>query len=267
MSMSEITTSTGSVTAVPHSPARISLWTSYRSLLRWNTAQIGAMLPLIVIVQVLLAAGVIVGFGFLIPNIDTDTARHLSTGTPTILLMVLGLVILPQGVAQARTSGTFAYLRALPVPRPMLLVAELTVWLLIALPSIAAAILVARLRYDLAYSFDWPLLLSASILIAVMAAAVGYAIAVMLPPMLAQLISQVLVFFVMLFSPITFPAAQLPAWFQSLHDLLPIRSAADLLRAGIASDVYTASAQDLLVLAIWCVAGIAISVRALVRRA
>ena len=209
----------------------------------------------------------IVGFGFLIPGIDTATARFLSTGAPTVLLMVVGLVIVPQGVAQARTNGTFAYLRALPVPRPLLLVAELTVWLMVALPSIAAAILVAQVRYDLAYSFDWPLLLGTSVLVAVMAASVGYAIAVTLPPLLAQLVSQVLVFFVMLFSPITFPATQLPGWFQAVHDVLPIRPAADLLRSGIAADVYTATTQDLLVLLGWCLAGVVISVRALVRRA
>ena len=215
----------------------------------------------------LLAAGVVVGFGLLIPDIDTETARFLSTGTPTILLMVLGLVIVSQGVAQARTSGTFAYLRALPVPRPLLLASELTVWLIVAVPSVAAAVIVAMLRYDLSYSFDWPLLIGASVLVTITAAAVGYALAVVLPPMLAQLVSQALVFFVMLFSPITFPASQLPAWFETLHDILPVRPAADLLRAGLASDVYTASSQDLLVLAVWCVIGLTFSLRALVRRA
>lgn len=258
---------TAATAIVPPTPARIGLWTSFGTLLRWQLAQIGAMLPLVIVVQVLLAAGVIVGFGFLIPGIDTATARFLSTGAPTVLLMVMGLVMVPQGVAQARTSGTFAYLRALPVPRPLLLLTDLTVWLLIALPSVAAAVLVAQLRYGLTYAFDWPLLIAASMLVAVMATAVGYALAVSLPPLLAQLLSQVLVFFVLLFSPITFPASQLPAWFQTVHDVLPVRPAADLLRAGLASDVYAASTQDLLVLVVWCVAGLAITTRALVRRA
>lgn len=252
--------------AVPQ-PQRVGIIAAYRALLRWNLGQVGAMLPLIVVVQMLLAAGVVVGFGLLIPDIDTETARFLSTGTPTILLMVLGLVIVSQGVAQARTSGTFAYLRALPVPRPLLLASELTVWLIVAVPSVAAAVIVAMLRYDLSYSFDWPLLIGASVLVTITAAAVGYALAVVLPPMLAQLVSQALVFFVMLFSPITFPASQLPAWFETLHDILPVRPAADLLRAGLASDVYTASSQDLLVLAVWCVIGLTFSLRALVRRA
>lgn len=247
-------------------PVRIGAWTTYRCLLRWTLGQIGAMLPLIVVVQALLAAGIIIGFGFLIPDIDATTAAFLSSGAPTVLLMVMGLVIVPQGVAQARANGTFTYLRALPVPRPLLLLADLTVWLAIALPSIAVAVVVSQLRYGLTYSFDWPLLLGASVLIAVAATSVGYAIAVSLPPMLAQLISQVLVFFVMLFSPVTFPAAQLPLWFQQLHDVLPIRPAADLLRAGLLSASYDASLRDLVVLAAWCVVGLAVSIRALVRR-
>jgi ABC-2 type transport system permease protein len=248
-------------------PARAGLWNSYLTLLRWQLAQIGGtVLPLVVIVQALLAAGIIIGFGFLIPDIATETARFLSTGAPTVLLMTVGLVIVPQGVARARADGTFAYLRALPLPRPLLLLADLTVWLLLALPSVAVAVFVAQFRYGLTFAFDWPLLLAASVLVAVTATAVGYAIAVSLPPLLAQLCTQVLVFFVLLFSPITFPASQLPAWFQSLHDVLPVRPAADLLRAGLASGTYTASWRDLGVLVVWCGFGLLISVRALVRR-
>ena len=115
-------------------------------------------------------------------------------------------------------------------------------------------------------TFDWPVLLAASLLVTIMATAVGYAIAVSMAPLLAQLLTQVLVFFVLLFSPITFPAGQLPAWFQTVHDVLPARPGADLLRAGLAADTFTASGRDLLVLAVWCVLGIAVSLRALVRR-
>lgn len=248
-------------------PPRVGLWSSYRTLLRWQIGQTGSDLPMIVVIQALLAAGVVVGFGFLIPDISPASALFLSTGTPTVLLMVVGLTIVPQGVVRARTDGTFTYLRSLPVARPLLLLADLTVWLLVALPSIAVAVIVAQLRYDLALSFDWPLLVAASLLVTVTATAVGYAIAVSFSPMMAQVLSQVLVFFVMLFSPITFPASQLPGWFQAVHDVLPIRPAADLLRAGLVSDVYSASLRDLLVLVAWCAVGLVLSTRALVRRA
>ena len=248
-------------------PARVGLWSSYRTLLRWQLGQAGNDLPMIVVIQALLAAGVVVGFGFLIPDISPESALFLSTGTPTVLLMVVGLTIVPQGVVRARTDGTFTYLRSLPVARPLLLLADLTVWLLVALPSVAVAVVVAQMRYDLTLAFDWPLLVVASLLVTVTATAVGYAIAVTFAPMLAQVLSQVLVFFVMLFSPITFPASQLPGWFQAVHDVLPIRPAADLLRAGLVSGTYDASLRDLLVLVAWCVVGLALSTRALVRRA
>src|SRR5699024_2974067 len=103
-------------------------------------------------------------------------------------------------------------------------------------------------------------------LVALMATAVGYAIAVSMKPMLAQLLTQVLVFFVLLFSPITFPASQLPQWFQTVHQVLPVQAGADLLRAGLASQDFTASGTDLAVLGAWTLAGIAITLRALVRR-
>lgn len=247
-------------------PVEAGLGTGYRTLLRWQVAQIGALLPLVVVIQALLAGGIIIGFGFLIPDIDPATAMFLSTGAPTVLLLTIGLVIVPQGVARGRTDGTFDYMRALPVARPLLLAADLTVWLLIALPSVAVGVLVAWLRYELTFSFDWPLLLAAALLVTTMATAVGYAIAVSLQPMLAQLITQVLVFFVLLFSPITFPASQLPQWFQTLHSWLPAQPGADLLRAGLASNVFTASGRDLAVLTVWTLLGIAVTLRALVRR-
>lgn len=250
----------------PIAPVQVGPWSSFRTLLRWSLASIGAMLPLIVVVQAMLAAGIVVGFGFLIPGITPDSALFLSSGTPTILLLTIGLVIVPQGVSRARASGALDYQRALPVARPLLLLVDLVVWTLIAVPGVAIGLLVAWLRYDLVLSFDWPLLVLVSLLVATMATAVGYAIAVTLPAMPAQLVSQVLVFFVLLFSPITFPVGQLPGWFQALHAVLPVQSAADLMRAAIASDVFTADGTDLLVLASWTALGLLLTTRALVRR-
>ena len=247
-------------------PARAGIVAAYLTLLRWTLSQVGAMLPLIIVVQAFLAAGIVIGFGFLIPDIDSGTARFLATGAPTVLLLVIGLVMVPQGVARARTDGTFTYMRSLPVPRPLLLATDLTVWLLIGLPSVAVGVTVAWLRYDIAFSFDWPLLVATTLLVTIMATAVGYAIAVSMPPLLAQLLTQAIVFFVLLFSPITFPVGQLPEWFQTVHDYLPARPAADLLRAGLVSDAFDARLRDLLVLVAWCAAGVAISLRALVRR-
>lgn len=253
-------------TTAPLAPVQVSPGAGFLTLMRWSLASTGAMLPLIIIIQAMLAAGIIIGFGFLMGDITPEGALFLSTGAPTILLLTIGLVIVPQGVSRARASGAFDYQRALPVPRPMLLLVDLVVWALIALPGVAVGLLVAWLRFGLSFSFDWPLLIISSLLVTTMATAVGYAIAVALPPMPAQMVSQVLVFFVLLFSPITFPASQLPQWFQLLHDYLPIRPAADLLRAGIAAQSYAPELRDLVVLVAWTALGLLITGRALMRR-
>lgn len=266
--MSELTTAPPlpSTRREPVAPNQVNLWTSFGTMMRWSLASIGAMLPLIVIIQAMLSAGIIVGFGFLIPDINPQSALLLSSGAPTILLLTVGLVIVPQGISRAKASGAFDYQRALPVARPLLLVVDLVVWALIALPGVAVGLFVAWLRYDLTFEFDWPLLIAASLLVTTMATAVGYAIAVSLQPMLAQLVSQVLVFFVLLFSPISFPASQLPSWFQTLHSFLPMQPAADLMRAGIASHTFAYSGRDLLVLVLWTALGLLITTRALMRR-
>src|SRR5690625_2403901 len=249
-----------------YEPPKATLWASFAALLRWELLQVGTMLPLIVVVQAMLGAGIVIGFGFVIPDIDESTAMFLSTGTPAMLLLTIGLVLVPQAVSRMRLDGTFEFMRSLPVPRSLMLAVELTVWSAIALPGVAIGVLVGQLRYDLTLSIHWPMLIGAGVLVTVMATAIGYAIAVSLQPMLAQLFSQVLVFFVMLFSPITFPASQLPQWFQTLHEFLPIQAGADLLRAGLASQIYEAGWREAIVLLIWCVAGVAVTLRALTQR-
>lgn len=247
-------------------PNKVNAWTGYATLLRWNLNQIGPMLPLIIVLQAVLAAGMIVGFGLLSPSLDEATMMFLSTGAPTVLLLLVGLVVVPQAVAMARNNGSFQYTRTLPVPRPMVLLSELTSAVIVAIPSIFVALLVARWHYDVAFSIDWPVLFGAAVLVAVMGSAVGYALAVTFPPMLAQILSQVLIFFVMLFSPVNYPATQLPEWFQRLHHYLPIEAGAKLIRAGMASEHFQWTTRDLVVLAIWTAVGIVLSMRALSRR-
>ena len=255
-----------SETTAPTAPSPSGALTAYLTLLRWQLAQLGPMIPLVAIVQVLLAGGIVVGFGFLLNEGDTASAAFLSTGTPTVLLLTLGLVIVPQGVATARANGTLTYLRTQPVPRPVLFLADLTLWVFVALPSVVVAGLAAWWRFDVEFSLDWPLLIVGVLLVTVMATAVGYAIAVTLPAMLAQVISQVMVFFVLMFSPVTFPVERLPDWYAEVHEVLPIMPAGDVIRAGLAAGTYSAGGQDLLVLTIWTTAGVGLTLLALMRR-
>lgn len=235
-------------------------------LLRWSLAQTGAMLPVIVIVQSILAMGVVVGFGLLIPNLDQTTAAYLATGAPTVLILAVGLVMVPQAVSSARLRGTYTYQRALPVPRLLLLAADLTMWLFVAIPSIVVAVLMGTLWYGFPLSIDWPVLVGAALLTVLTASAVGFAIAVTLPPLLAQVSTQVVLFFVMLFSPVTFPPERLPEWFQSLHQVLPIQPTADAIRAGLLSDSYDVGLAQFALLALWGLAGLTVTAAVITRR-
>lgn len=264
--MSEQTAAASGERVAVEIPAPIGFGAINGTILRWTLSGTGAMLPLFVVAQAVLAAAVIIGLGLLIPDIDSAAAQYLSSGAPTVLIMAIGLVMVPQGTSQSRMNGAFMYQRALPVPRSILMLNDLIVWLVMALPGVAVAVIVSLMRYDFTFSFNWPLLVGGSVLAALMAISIGYAMGVLLRPMPAQLLSQVLVFFVLLFSPVISPESRFPSWLRSVHEVLPIQSAGDMIRAGLLSDTFSTGWQDALIVAAWCALGLLISIRALVRR-
>ena len=87
-----------------------------------------------------------------------------------------------------------------------------------------------------------------------------------LPPMMAMLLSQVLVFGVLLFSPINYPAERLPEWMQTIHSVLPVQAMGEVVRGSLASDVFPLAAAPFGTLAMWCAAALALSYVTLQRR-
>ncbi len=102
-------------------------------------------------------------------------------------------------------------------------------WVLGTLPGILLGLMVAALRFDLHLRVS-PLVVPAILLVALTSTAVGYGLAYALPPMALTMITQLLVLFTLLFSPVNYPAARLPGWLQALHDVLPVRYMADAVR-------------------------------------
>jgi ABC-2 type transport system permease protein len=190
----------------------------------------------------------------------------LATGAPAITLITMGLVALPQVVAQARTEGSLEYMRSLPVPRMAYLAADLTVWLAMILPGAAFAVVVGAWVFGLSLSVTLAIV-PAVLLVAITSAAVGYAMASVLPPLIALLLTQVLVFGVLLFSPINFPAERMPDWLQDIHVVLPVQSMAEVIRGSLASEVFPLTLAPFLLLGAWCVAALGLSYLTLRRRA
>jgi len=235
-------------------------------LAQWQLRRQAQFMPLLIVVQVFMAVATVVGYGLLVGDPDPEAALFLATGAPTITLVTVGLVMTPQMVAQARIEGSLDWMRTLPVPRWSFLAADLAVWTFIALPGMVLGVVAGALRFDVDLS-PAPWLVPAALLVALTSAAVGYAMATVLAPQLAMVLTQALVFIVLLFSPVSFPRERMPQWLQTAHEFAPVEPMAQLIRAGLAQDAFTVPGRSMLVLGLWCVFAVVGASAALRRRA
>lgn len=239
---------------------------SYTLLLRWQGLKFKTILPLVIVAQFFTGIGTVIGLGYMMPGIDSQTAMFLVTGGPTLSLITLGLVLVPQMVAQAKTGGMLNYMRSFPVARMAYLAADLTIWLLSTLPGVILALVVGSLRYDFKLQFS-PLILLAFTLVVLMATSVGYAIALLLPKAeLVSVLTNLIVFSLFLFSPVNFPAERLPNWLETIHRFLPIKYAADAVRGALVPGYSDGLELALVVLGVWCLVGLGINYMAATRR-
>lgn len=240
-------------------------WHSYRLLLTWNVLRRRKLLPMIVAIQVTLSVGVVYGMSFLLPDIDDRSAVYLSTGAPTLTILVLGLTVVPQEVAQAKLTGRLDWFSTLPVPRLAPLAAEITYWLLAALPGTVLALVVASYRFDFGLRIS-PLVVPALLLVAATASAVGYAIAVASPPQATQQLSSFVSIGVLLFSPVSLPASQLPEALQAVHRVLPVESMADVVRWSLTGQYVERPGVAFAVVTVWCLGALGLSARVATHR-
>ena len=239
---------------------------SYRLLVTWQARRMRMFLPLGIMVQALFALGIVAGYPLLFPTIDRTTVLYLATGAPVIALITMGLVAVPQLVAAAKTEGTLAYMRSLPIPRVVYLLADMTVWLAVVLPGVVFAVIIASIRFGLDLEIS-PLVVPAVVLVALTATSVGYALASLLPPMVANMASQVLVVFILMFSPLNFPADRLPDWLAAIHSVLPIQAMGEVMRGTLASNSFPITFGSFALLGAWCVASFAATSVVMTRRA
>ena len=231
---------------------------AYSLLLQWRFRRTASALPLIVVVQAAFALGVVLGFPLLLPSLDAESVLYLTTGAPAIALISLGLVGVPQDVSQAKLDGSLDFARSLPVPRVGVLLADLTVWLMSALPGMAVAVLAGALRFDLALH-PTPLAIPIVLLVALTSSAVGYAIAIACSPATAGMISQVFAVLVLMFSPLAFPSERLPGWLAAVHEVLPIQAMGDLVRGALTGFGGAVVARPILVLTAWAAASVVVA--------
>ncbi|HEY5486630.1 MAG TPA: ABC transporter permease [Candidatus Limnocylindrales bacterium] len=235
---------------------------SYQLLVTWQALRKKAYLPLMMAVQTLFSLGIVLGYPLLFPTLDRTSIYLIATGAPAISMISVGLVALPQTVGEQKSEGSLAYMRSLPVPRLAYLVADLTVWLAIVIPGVILGVLVGALRFGLDLQVS-PLVVPAMLMVALTATCVGYALASVLPYMLTVIVTQAIVVFVFMFSPLTFLPDKLP---EVVHSVLPIQAMGEVTRGTIAPNEFPLPMGSFLTLAVWCVLGFAVTYAAMTRR-
>jgi ABC-2 type transport system permease protein len=154
---------------------------------KWVFLSSRTWLALNLVVQICIAVAFVFGMSYFYPSITVSIAKYLTTGAPTLILMTVGMVVVPQIVANARLEGTFDYIWSLPVPRMVHIAADATNMFASMLPGIVLAVLFGALHFDFHLSIS-PLVVPAVIMIAGCGTFLGYSMAFAVPkPMMADL--------------------------------------------------------------------------------
>ncbi|WP_249869563.1 ABC transporter permease [Oceanobacillus saliphilus] len=232
----------------------MNLLSHYKYVFQMQFLRNAGFFVFMILIQILISIGIVIGFTYLIPDPDATTILFLATGAPTIILIFTGLVILPQQVGTAKTDGYMEFMRTWPVNRGVILGADTTIWLIITMPGIIISSVIAHFMFNPGYDISWTIV-PALLMIALTSIGVGYGFSYLLSPTTSLAISQIVVFGALMFSPVNFPMERLPEWLQTLHEVLPIYSMAEVMRASLAASTFEATAGNYITLLIWCVLG------------
>ena len=240
---------------------------SYWTLTRWHLASLRMWLMLLIVIQIMSGAGFVLGIALFFDHIPASAALFVSTGVPVINLVVVGLIMGPQLVAQQKLQQSYDFMRALPVPPFSAAAAWYTVCLLAGTPAVVVSLLIAEARYGITFTVS-PAIIPAVLLTAFTGTMLGYGLGHAVPnPMVTNLVTELLIFVVFGFAPILFPPWQLPGWLAALNWWFPFGHMAVMVRAGLTGGMATGVASSYLVVAAWGVIGAATSAWALGRRA
>jgi ABC-2 type transport system permease protein len=225
---------------------------TYPLMMTWSWSSSRPWLATLGIIQLIMPLAFVIGMSFLFPDITPPVARHLITGTPTLLLLMVGLSVVPNMVAFGRLQGTYDFMLSLPVPRMLMLASDASIILLLTLPGIILALGIGSVFHGFTLQIS-PYVIPAFILISITGTFIGYALALAVPrPRMIGVFTNFLVFFITFFSPVIYSPEQLPGWLAGMHNVLPIKYMADLSRGSL-TDIDVNMGLAFAVTGAWCV--------------
>ena len=217
-------------------------------------------------VNIAFAFGLVLGFGYLVPDISRETALFLTTGAATQMIVTIGLVGLPQGLSQAKAEGRLDYFFTLPIHREAYLLAQVTFVALLSLPAVLFALVLGAWNYGFALEMS-PWLLTAVPLAVLSLAGLGVAMAIVSPhQQLTNALTQLIIFYVLFFAPVLMPREQLPWLLRQAALALPPTYAADAMRATVTDLPGTHLFRSLAFMAAFSAASLALASAAARRR-
>jgi len=239
---------------------------SYLAMLRWVLTQQKVLFGGIVFTQIVMGVGAAFMYKFYLGPIDPITAQYLVSGIPALSLIPVGFLMVPFLVMQDKARGTYDFTWSLPVPRLAPVAATFTVFTAIALPIAMLSTLVAAWRFDVTLDVSWTVVPFA-LLASLMATSVGYGMAMAIPePRITNMITNIVIFLVLLFSPIVIPIEHFPDWAATLHRILPFYHMANLIRSSLTDGLATDVGASLAILITWTLLGWVVVARVVARR-
>ena len=225
----------------------------YRAMLRFDLVSFRDWLLPFLLIQVLMGAGMAIIYGFYLGEMPRAAATFVATGAPTLSLIPLGMALVPSLVAIRKLDDTYDYMWSLPVPRMMTVLSSFTLFTVITIPGFVLTLLIAGWRYDVDLSVS-AAIVPALLLTALMSSSVGFGIGhAVAEPRMTNLITNLVIFTVLMFSPIAFPIENFPGWLAAAHRVLPFWHMANVIRDGLTDGLVADPARSYLVVAAWTV--------------
>jgi ABC-2 type transport system permease protein len=224
----------------------------YTSMLRFETRNLRTYLTIGLVIQLALGAGMTFMYAFYFGDLDSAQITFLVTGIPTLALVPIGFVMVPSAIMEHKLHDTYDYVWSLPVPRLSSAMATFSIFAILGIPGMVVALLIAGVIYDADLAVSWSIvpavLVSSSI-----GASVGYALGHVVPePRVISLITNIVMFLVLLFSPIVVAIEQFPDWWAGVHHVLPFWHMSVVIRAALTDGLVTAPLiNSYAVLAVW----------------
>jgi ABC-2 type transport system permease protein len=206
------------------------------------------------------------GMFFIRSGSGLDTVSAVLPGVMAVSVLFGTTSMLAVTVTFEKKGRSFERLLLAPIPLELLMLAKTAGAILFGVANAFVPVIMAAFLTDLA-AMNWAALAAAVVLIAISSTFLGLFIAVSVSEVFeAQTFSNFFRFPMLFLCGLFFPIEQLPIWLQPLSYVLPLTYGADVLHASIRQAGRMPLGLDFGLLAAFCVALFALSLRNIRRR-